>query len=126
LITTSLLDDKHHNVRVAAASLSFNIALANSRIRSEEHRDSLSESVQIELAASLLEAISIEEGSPEALKGFLLAFGYLVYCTSKDGALVDLLTTMEAQSTVLAKKRLFPKEALVEEIGKDLLGTILH
>lgn len=126
LITTSLLDDRHHNVRVAAASLSFNIALANSRIRSSEHRDSLSESVQIELAASLLEAISVEQDSPEALKGFLLAFGYLVYCTSKDGDLVDLLTTMEAQSTVLAKKILFPKEALVEEIGKDLLGTILH
>jgi thiol-disulfide isomerase/thioredoxin len=126
LITTSLLDDKHHNVRVAAASLSFNIAAANSRVRSEERRDGLSESVQIELAASLLEAISVEEDSPDALKGFLLAFGYLVYCTPKDGELVDLLATMDAQSTVLAKKKLFPNEALVAEVGEELLGTSLH
>ena len=126
LITTSLLDDKHHNIRVAAASLSFNIAAANSRVRSEEHRDLLSESVQIELAASLLEAISVEEDSPDALKGFLLAFGYLIYCTSKSGELVDLLTTMDAQSTLLAKKRLFPDEALIEEIGGHMLGAGLN
>lgn len=126
LITTSLLDEKHHNVRVAAASLSFNIAAANSRVRSEEHRDALSEDVQIELAASLLEAISVEEDSPEALKGFLLAFGYLVYCTVKDGELVDLLRTMDAQSTILAKKKLFPNEALVREVGTELLGIGLQ
>lgn len=122
LITTSLLDDKHHNVRVAAASLSFNIAAANSRVRLEERRDILSESVQIELAASLLEAISEEKGSPDALKGFLLAFGYLIYCTVKTGDLVDLLATMDAQSTVLEKKKIFPNETLIDEIGKDMLG----
>jgi thiol-disulfide isomerase/thioredoxin len=126
LITTSLLDDKHHNVRVAAASLSFNIAAANTRIRSEKHRDVLSESVQIELAASLLEAVSVEEVSPDAVRGFLLAFGYLIYCTPKDGELVDLLTTMDAQSAILAKKKLFPNEALIEEIGEQMLGTGLH
>lgn len=123
LITTSLLDDKHHNIRVAAASLSFNIAAANSRIRSEERRDTLPESIQVELAASLLEAISVEEESPEALKGFLLAFGCLVYCTSQDGELVDLLKTMDAESTILAKKKLFPNEALIEEVGREMLGS---
>lgn len=125
LITTSLLDDKHHNVRVAAASLSFNIAAASSRIRSEEHQDLLLESVQIELAASLLEAISVEEESPEALKGFLLAFGYLIYCAPKDGELIDLLKTMDAQGTILSKKKLFPNEALIEDIGKEMLGAAL-
>lgn len=125
LITTSLLDDKHHNIRVAAASLSFNIAAANSRIRSEERRDTLPESIQVELAASLLEAISVEEESPEALKGFLLAFGYLVYCASQDGELVDLLKTMDAEGTILAKKKLFPNEALIEEVGREMLGSSL-
>ena len=122
LITTSLLDDKHHNVRVAAASLSFNIAAANSKIREEEHREGLPDGDQVELAASLLESIGAEEESAEALKGFLLAFGYLVYCTPKDGELVDLLKSMDAQSTVLGKSKLFPKESLVNEVGKELLG----
>ena len=122
LITTSLLDDKHHNVRVAAASLSFNIAVANSKIREEEHREGLPDGDQVELAASLLESIGAEEESAEALKGFLLAFGYLVYCAPKDGELVDLLKSMDAQSTILGKSKLFPMEPLINEIGKELLG----
>lgn len=126
LITTSLLDDKHHNVRVAAASLSFNIAAANSRVRSEDCRDLLAEGVQVELAASLLEAILVEEDSPDALKGFLLALGYLVYCTPRNGELLDLLVAMDAESMLLAKKNLFPDELLIEEVGKDMIGNGLH
>jgi thiol-disulfide isomerase/thioredoxin len=121
LITTSLLDDKHHNVRVAAASLCFNIAVANNSFRSDNNREGLPEDEQVELVASLLEAIGVEEESPEALKGFLLAFGYFVYRTPKDGELVDLLKSMDAQGTVSGKKKLFPKEALVKEIGEELL-----
>ncbi len=121
LITTSLLDEKHNNVRVAAASLSFNIAVANNKLRTGEHREALPEGDQVELAASLLEAIGVEEESPEALKGFLLAFGHLVYCAPKGGELVDLLKSMDAQGTVLGKGRLFPKEPLITEIGKELL-----
>jgi hypothetical protein len=126
LITTSLLDDKHHNVRVAAASLAFNIATANSRLRTEEHLESLPEGEQVELAASLLEAIGVEEESPDALKGFLLAFGYLVYCAPKNGDLVDLLKSMDARGTVLAKRKLFPGETLVKDIGDVLLGKGLE
>lgn len=125
LITTSLLDDKHHNVRVAAASLSFNIATANNKIRSEEHLESLPEGDQVELAASLLEALSVEEESAEALKGYLLAFGYLVFCAPKNGELVDLLKTMDAQGTVLAKHKQFPNEVLVNDVGNILLGEAL-
>jgi desumoylating isopeptidase 1 len=122
LITTSLLDDKHHNVRVAAASLSFNIATANGKLRTEEYREALPEGDQVELAASLLEAIGVEEESLEALKGFFLAFGHLAYCAPKDGELVDLLKSMDAQGTVLGKGKLFPREPLIAEIGKELLG----
>lgn len=124
LITGSLLDEKHHSVRVTAASLVLNIASANAMIRVEEHRGALPEGDQIELAASLLEAIGLEEESPEALKGFLLAFGQLVYCAPKDGELVDLLMSMDAQGTVLSKKEAFPKEALISEVGKELLGSL--
>lgn len=126
LITTSLLDDKHHNVRVAAASLSFNIAVANNANRVQNNHESLLEGDQIELAASLLEGIGAEEDSAEAMKGFLLAFGYLVYRTPKNGELVDLLKSMDAQSTLLGKRKLFPKENLLKEIGEELLGKGLE
>ena len=126
LITTSLLDDTHHSVRVAAASLCFNIAAANLACRSNQKREALPEADQVEIAASLLEAISAEEASPEALKGYLLAFGYLVFCTPQNGELVDLLKIMDAQSTVLGKKKLFPNERLVLDIGDQLLGKGLE
>jgi hypothetical protein len=123
LITASLLDDGHHNVRVAAASLCSNMTAANSQTRIEEHGDALSEDSQIELAASLLEAIRTEERSPEALRGFLLAFGHLAYCAPNDGVL-DLLRTMDARSIILAKKKIFPSETLVGEVGEKLLSCI--
>ncbi|RFU31262.1 hypothetical protein B7463_g5055, partial [Scytalidium lignicola] len=122
LITTSLLDDKHHNIRVAAASLSVNIMSSNNKIRLEEQRDVLPEGEQVELAASLLEAISVEEESSEALQGFLLALGYLIYCCPKNSEVIDLLKTMDAQSIVLSKSKLFPKQPLLKEIGEELLG----
>ncbi len=122
LITTSLLDDKHHNVRVAAASLAFNMTSANSIIRTQEHIDSLLEDSQVELAASLLESITVEEESSEALQGFLLALGFLVYCVPKDSELVDLLKAMDAQGTILGKKKMFPREGLLKDIGEVLLG----
>lgn len=122
LITTSLLYEKHHNVRVAAASLALNMAAANAKLRVDEHREELPEGNQVELAASLLEAIGVEEESEEALKGFLLALGQLVFCAPKEGELVDLLKSMDAQGTVMGKGKKFPKEALVGEIGKELLG----
>lgn len=123
LVTTSLLDDKHQTVRIAAASLSFNITTANNKLRAQEHREGLSEGDQVELAASLLEAINVEEETPEALKGFLLALGYLTYLTPGDGELVELLKIMDAQSTVLSKKKIFPEEKLVQDVGGVLLDA---
>lgn len=122
LISASFLDDNHSSVRVAAASLLFNVALANSRKRRRGQGDALPEADQIELAASLLEAISQEEESAEALKGMLLALGYLVYLAQLDGELVDLMRTMDAEDTVLGKKGKFGDMALVDEVGKELLG----
>ncbi|RDW94654.1 DUF862-domain-containing protein [Coleophoma crateriformis] len=122
LITNSLLDDKHNNTRVAAASLAFNLAAANGRARVYEHKEALPQDDQIELAASLLEAISVEEESADAIKGYLLALGHLVFCCPLHGDMVELLRTMDAQGTVLQKKKLFPQEPLVREVGDELLG----
>ncbi len=122
LISASFLDDSHNSVRVAAASLFFNLALANSEKRVGGPGDLLPEGDQIELAASALEAISQEESSSEALEGMLQALGRLVYYLPLEGELADLLRSMDAEDTILAKKKLFPSLGLVSEVGQELLG----
>lgn len=122
LISSSFLDSSHSAVRVAAASLLYNVALANSRKRRAGEGDGLPEADQIELAASLLEAIGQEDESVEALKGMLLALGSLAYLAPLEGELVDLLRTMDAGEAVLGKKGKFKDVALVDEIGGELLG----
>ncbi|TGJ79569.1 hypothetical protein E0Z10_g9194 [Xylaria hypoxylon] len=121
LISTSFLDDSHSNIRVAAASLLHNLAHENSRQR-RHSKEGLPEEDQIELAASVLEAITQEESSTEALHGMLLALGLLAYCMPIEGELTDLLRTMDAQGTVVAKRSLFPNEPLLAEVGTELLG----
>ncbi|KAF2972602.1 hypothetical protein GQX73_g1034 [Xylaria multiplex] len=121
LISTSFLDDSHNNIRVAAASLLYNVAHANSQQR-QQSKEGLPEEDQIELAASVLEAITQEESSNEALHGMLLALGLLAYCMPVEGELIDLLRTMDAQGTIVAKKSLFPNEPLLAEVGTELLG----
>ncbi|KAL0467041.1 thioredoxin [Neurospora intermedia] len=122
LVSASFLDDNHNNVRVAAASLLFNIALANSRKRQDGPGDVLPQDDQIELAASILEAIAQEESSGEALEGMLLALGYLAYRMPLDGELSDLLRTMDAGNSILEKKKAFPDMKLIDEVGSELLG----
>lgn len=121
LATTCLLDEAHHNLRIAASSFTFNLAVANSQQRTIQMRNLLPEEQQVELAASLLEAITLEEQSPEALKGFLLALGHLVWCVDLKGELVDMLRTMDADKTVLGKAKDGLKEPLIDEIGGVLL-----
>jgi len=105
LITSSLLDAVHPTTRVAAASLAFNLAVSNYRVRREENREGLLESEQVELAASLLEALASEEGSEDAVKALLTALGYLVYCAPREGELVDLCSALDAKGTVGACKK---------------------
>ena len=121
LVSTSFLDDSHSNTRVAAASLLFNVALANSSERRNGPGDVLPEEDQVELAASTLEAISQEEASAEALEGMLRALGYLAYTLPLDGELADLLRTMDGEDTVKSKKKHFPDLPLIKEVA-ELLG----
>ncbi|GAP89125.1 putative pul domain-containing protein [Rosellinia necatrix] len=121
LISSSFLDDSHNNVRVAAASLFYNVAHENNQ-RRQHSKDSLPEEDQIELAASVLEAITQEEASADALHGMLLALGMLAYCMPIEGELIDLLRTMDAQGIVGAKKEHFPDEPLLTEVGIELFG----
>lgn len=122
LISSSFLDDAHSNTRVSAASLMFNVTLANEQVRRGGHGHPLPEDDQVELAASVLEAIGQEDSSPEALHGMLAALGHLVYETPLDSELADLLRALDAESTVTAKKKVFPNQNLVTEVGSELLG----
>ena len=121
LISSSFLDETHNNVRVAAASLLFNLALANRKAR-QNSKFTLPESDEIELAASVVEAIDQEKASAEALRGMLSALGHLFYGSSLDGDLADLLRAIDAKDTVLGKKHLFKEEQMVTEVGQELLG----
>ncbi|RDA90059.1 hypothetical protein CP533_2377 [Ophiocordyceps camponoti-saundersi (nom. inval.)] len=126
LISSSFLDDSHTSVRVAASSLLFNLALANRRIRASSCGTSaatLPVDDQVELAASVVEAIDQEKESVEALRGMLLALGHLAYGLDLDGELADLLRALDTQGTVSAKRGLFPAETgLVTEVADELLG----
>ncbi|WPG98775.1 Hypothetical protein R9X50_00157100 [Acrodontium crateriforme] len=113
VIASSLLDNAHPTTRVAAASLAFNLSVANYRVRREENREALSEEVQLEFAAALLETLSTEE-SADATKALLLAFGYLVYYSPVDGELKSLCQALDAAKTVRDSKG---QAALAKEVA---------
>ncbi|KAF4337184.1 PPPDE peptidase domain protein [Fusarium beomiforme] len=125
LVASSFLDESHNNVRVAGSSLLFNLSLANRRAR-KESKPTLSGDDEIELAASVVEAITLEEKSAEAIHGMLLALGHLVYGTPLDGDLPDLLQTVGAEDSIRGKKSKFPQEKLIKEVGEELLGKGLR
>ena len=105
LITGSLIDAGHPTTRVAAASLAFNLTASNYLLRREENKEGLAESQQVELAASMLEALRIEAdegGSSEAIKALLLALGYLLFYANQDGELMELVSVLDAQGTIKA------------------------
>ncbi|KAJ4148224.1 hypothetical protein LMH87_002704 [Akanthomyces muscarius] len=122
LISSSFLDDHHTNTRVAASSLLFNLALANRKRRKEQTEARLCEEEEVELAASLIEAITQEGESAEALHGMLLSLGHLVFGIDLNGELADLLRALDAKDAILSKKKVFPNEKLVKEVGEELLG----
>ncbi|KAL9012577.1 MAG: hypothetical protein Q9173_002659 [Seirophora scorigena] len=104
LITSSLLDTAHPPIRVAAASLAFNMAAVNHVQRLDGKEDVLGEPSQVELLASLLETIANENESKDSIRGLLTAIGLLMYATPRDGELVELCQALGAKESVVAKK----------------------
>lgn len=123
LATNSLLDSQS-NLRVVAASFAYNLAAFNHNARFDGHPDRLPEEDQVELTASLLEAVSREDQSPEALHGLLFALGLFVYEAPVDGMLIDLCRAMSVGETVAAKAKIpaLQKESLLKEVGEELFG----
>lgn len=122
LISSSFLDDHHTNTRVAASSLLFNLALSNRKRRKQQTEARFCDEEEVELAASLIEAITQEGESAEALHGMLLSLGHLVFGIDLNGELADLLRSLDAKDSILSKKKTFPNEKLVKEVGEELLG----
>ncbi|KAL8729279.1 MAG: hypothetical protein Q9181_005058 [Wetmoreana brouardii] len=125
LVTSSLLDTTHTPVRVAAASLAFNIAAANHvrRLEDQNKEDLLPESVQVELMAGLLEALDQERESKDCVRGLLTAIGLLAYGAPTQGELVDVCNALGARETVKAKRGFSGKDLdeLVGEIEQILV-----
>ncbi|KAJ5527071.1 hypothetical protein N7513_011230 [Penicillium frequentans] len=123
LATNSLLDS-HANLRVVAASFAYNLAAFNHNARFDGQVDPLPEADQVELLASLLEATSREDQSPEALHGLLFALGLFVYEAEMDGEVIDLCRAMGVKETIAAKSKIaaLQKEPLLKEVGEELFG----
>ena len=107
IVTSSLLDPTHLPIRVAAASLAFNIAASNHLRRLVDQSDLLSEGGQVELMASLLEAMSQERESLEGLRGMLYATGFLAYKVPKDEELEQICEAVGAKDIVKGTKGVF-------------------
>ncbi|CAI7645056.1 unnamed protein product [Penicillium viridicatum] len=123
LATNSLLDSQT-SLRVVAASFAYNLASFNHNARFDGKPDPLSEEDQVELTASLLEAVSREDESVESLHGLLFALGLLVYEAPMDGSLIDLCRAMGVAETISRKMKVeaVQKEPLLKEIGGELFS----
>ena len=121
LVSSSLLDTTNAPIRVSAASLAFNIAAFNHQRRLDGEEDVLPENLQVELFASLLEAIKREKESKDSLRGLLSAVGLLAYAAPRGGEIVDLCEALGAKTTI-ADKTGFDREnaPLIAEVEKVL------
>ncbi|KAL2865103.1 bifunctional C97 family peptidase/thioredoxin family protein [Aspergillus lucknowensis] len=102
LLPSALLDT-HSNLRVVAASLAYNLSALNHNARFSGSPEPLTEEEQVELTASVAEAITQESGSAEALHGLLFALGLLVYEAPVDGAVLDLCRALGVKEVVEGK-----------------------
>ncbi|KAI9790695.1 MAG: hypothetical protein M1816_004836 [Peltula sp. TS41687] len=108
--------------RIAAGSLAYNIASFNHQRRIDDHQEVVPDSEQLQLLAALVEAISAEDSSSEALKRNLMALGLLVHRAPKDAEIVDYIKAVDAAQVVKGKSSQFPGEKLIKEVGEELLG----
>jgi len=109
LVSSSLLDEAHTAVRVSAASLAFNIAAYNhaqrrTRKLEQKPENILPESAQVELIASILQAVAGETESKDVVKGSVFALGLMAYCYDNEGEVKDLLQALDAKAVLEAKK----------------------
>lgn len=93
LATSSLLDSNHPPLRVVAASFVYNLAAFNHNARWEGEIEPVSEEMQVELVAALMEGIG-QEREGEAVRGMFSALGLLVYEAAVEGEVIELCRVM--------------------------------
>lgn len=129
ILTNALLDDKHSALKASALSLAMNLASANHKVRmrkhsanpspasSSSHQEELGEEEQVELLASLLEILGIEEQWGDVKKMTLISTGWLVYCADLEGEACQLWRGMDAAGTVgKIEARKVEERLLVKEV----------
>lgn len=128
LISTGFQDTNHVTLRVAAASLAFNIAtqLLEARMSSSpsSNAEAMPEASQVELAAALMQAIGEEADSADVVKLAALSLGRLLYLQPANAEIRDLYDAMDAKEVLASKTKLVKKEdrILMHEIEGELLG----
>ncbi|KAF2112980.1 PPPDE putative peptidase domain-containing protein [Lophiotrema nucula] len=110
ILTTALLDDKHPALKTSALSLAMNIASSNHKIRMKKYtktaasalpnESELDDSEQVELLASLLEIIGLDEPYCQTTQMALICVGWLIYGADIEGELKDLWKVMGAADSV--------------------------
>ncbi|KAE8415839.1 PPPDE putative peptidase domain-containing protein [Aspergillus pseudocaelatus] len=101
---TSSLFHTSPKIRCAAASLAYNLTAQNHNSRIEGKGDLISEEDQVSLVAGLVEAIANEEESGEALRGFLMALGLVVYECAVGGEVEEVCRVLGVREVILGKK----------------------
>ncbi|KAI6840626.1 DUF862-domain-containing protein [Hortaea werneckii] len=130
LVTSSLLDPTHPTTVVAASWLAFNLAVSNYCFRRERGgQEAVPESLQVELAASLVETLGASEGenAEEAVKAQLLALGYLLFFAPVEGEVRDLCRAVDAKGVVGRAAGLGGgkgKGKEVQGLGREVVGLI--
>ncbi|KAG8631755.1 hypothetical protein KVT40_000895 [Elsinoe batatas] len=110
-------------LRSAAASLAFNLAASNYRVRREENREALPQESQTELVAALLEMLGEEGvGAKEGTHQAVLAVGYLVYFAEVGGEVSEVVEVMGAKDVVAGVKGEGNAGEAVRDVVKVLGG----
>ncbi|KAH7384081.1 PPPDE putative peptidase domain-containing protein [Phaeosphaeria sp. MPI-PUGE-AT-0046c] len=133
ILTTALLDEKHPALKTSALSLAMNIASSNHKIRMKRHSANaapllpneaeLNDSEQVELLASLLETIGVEEQWSDNKKMAIICTGWLVYGADMNGELKDLWKVMDAAGTVGKSQAKAAEDRLLVREVKGLLDA---
>ncbi|KAF2762742.1 DUF862-domain-containing protein [Pseudovirgaria hyperparasitica] len=122
LLSASFLDDSHSTIRSSAASLAFNIAAANHKLRKEERHQGLPNDETVELLASLFETLGTELIDADTIKQLVAVIGLLVYLAPQDGEIFDLCMAMDAEGLVKEKERITGADQVVKDVGRVLLA----
>lgn len=119
-VQSSLTSSKASKTRAISAAFVYNLASYNHNFRVDDRPDTLSETVQTELVAALVEAIDKESESAEALHGELAALGMLLYMAPVDGEVLQLCQAMNARDILKSKGEVatLKGEKLIGEVGE--------